>query len=706
MYPNSFSISSLLALFFFLFALIGVPNTLCVDDPRFSDCRTTIRCGSTAFDYPFWGMNRANYCGPPGFELKCEDEVAKITMGQNTLRILDVNPRQQILHVAREDYWNGYCPTELINTTIDFNHFDFGSNLRNLTLFYGCLTSLLNFITNCTINGVYVDVSYAIVNPLVDPRPAACYGSVIVPIYEAAAQNLVVNPLTVNDALKGGFELQWEVDSDQCRRCTDSDGVCGYNQTTNSFICFCRDQPSETTCSPTTQDTNKQDVSLPIGLAIAGAAIVGILLGMGILRYRQQRRKKIADQDKSRDLPTPPSSTSKGPPTSTTNLSQSIPSYPTSNLDDLEKRSTYFGAHVFRYEELEEATDNFNPSKELGEGGFGTVYYGVLNDGRVVAVKRLFESNFKRVDQYMNEIEILTRIRHPNLVTLYGCTSRRSRELLLVYEYIPNGTVADHLHGKLSNSGLLAWPVRLSIAVETANALAYLHSSDIIHRDVKTNNILLDKDCHVKVADFGLSRLFPNDVTHVSTAPQGTPGYVDPEYYQCYQLTEKSDVYSFGVVLIELISAKQAVDTNRHRHDINLANMAISRIQNHALHELVDPSLGFENDHALKTMITAIAELAFRCLQQERDMRPSMEEVLEALRGIKDGELVVKKAEIVDITSEAEVVDIRSEADVVDIRSEADVVDIRSDDVGLLKHIPPPLSPDSETDKWLQIRSM
>ncbi|XVE72112.1 hypothetical protein DITRI_Ditri11bG0012100 [Diplodiscus trichospermus] len=428
-------------------------------------------------------------------------------------------------------------------------------------------------------------------------------------------------------------------------------------------------------------DGKKNNTPLITGLGIAGAVIAGILIGIGFFRFRQHRRKKIAAQVKTRDLPTPPSS--KGPPSSSTSLSQSISSYPTPKYHDLEKGSTYFGAHVFSYEELEEATENFNPSKELGEGGFGTVYYGVLNDGRVVAVKRLYENNFKRVDQYMNEIAILTRIRHPNLVILYGCTSRRSRELLLVYEYIPNGTVADHLHGKFSNSGLLTWPVRLSIAVETANALAYLHATVIIHRDVKTNNILLGKNFHVKVADFGLSRLFPNDVTHVSTAPQGTPGYVDPEYYQCYQLTEKSDVYSFGVVLIELISSKQAVDTNRHRHDINLANMAVSRIQNHALHELVDPSLGFENDNEVRKMMTAVAELAFRCLQQDREMRPSMEEVLEILREIQNEELEVQKNE-----------------EVLDKRSKAEVADIRSDDVGLLKHVHP-LSPNSVTDKWV-----
>ncbi|RVX12655.1 Leaf rust 10 disease resistance locus receptor-like protein kinase-like 1.1 [Vitis vinifera] len=208
---------------------------------------------------------------------------------------------------------------------------------------------------------------------------------------------------------------------------------------------------------------------------------------------------------------------------------------------------------IFPYTELEEATNYFDPDREIGDGGFGTVYHGQLRDGREVAVKRLYENNHRRVEQFMNEVQILTRLRHRNLVSLYGCTSRHSRELLLVYEFIPNGTVADHLHGDRADSGLLTWPIRLSIAIETATAL---------------------------FADFGLSRLFPTDVTHVSTAPQGTPANVDPEYHQCYQLTDKSDVYSFGVVLIELISSLPAVDINRHRHEINLSNYAINKIQN------------------------------------------------------------------------------------------------------------------------------
>ncbi|CAL5421630.1 unnamed protein product [Camellia sinensis] len=150
------------------------------------------------------------------------------------------------------------------------------------------------------------------------------------------------------------------------------------------------------------------------------------------------------------------------------------------------------------------------------------------------------------------------------------------------------------------------------------------------------NNILLDNNFCVKVANFGLSRLFPTDVTHVSTAPQGTPGYVDPEYHQCYQLTDKSDVYSFGVVLIELISSLRAVDIRRHGHEINLADLVINRIQNRAFDELIDPFLGFESDSLIERMTTFVAELAFQCLQHEKEMRPTMDEVLEGMKEIQE----------------------------------------------------------------------
>ncbi|XBI14940.1 hypothetical protein VPH35_057448 [Triticum aestivum] len=298
--------------------------------------------------------------------------------------------------------------------------------------------------------------------------------------------------------------------------------------------------------------------------------------------------------------------------------------------------------HIFTFEELEVATDGFSASRELGDGGFGTVYKGKLKDGRVVAVKRLYKNNYRRVQQFLNEVDILSRLLHQNLVILYGCTSRMSRDLLLVYEFIANGTVADHLHGSRSAERGLTWPLRLNIAIETAEALAYLHAVEIIHRDVKTTNILLDNSFHVKVADFGLSRLFPLEVTHVSTVPQGTPGYVDPVYHQCYKLTDKSDVYSFGVVLVELISSKPAVDMSRSHSEINLANMALNRIQNHEVVQLVDPELGYDTDPETKRTIDCVAEVAFQCLQMDRDLRPSIKEVVEILTCVRNRDCHVK----------------------------------------------------------------
>ncbi|KAF3431919.1 hypothetical protein FNV43_RR26655 [Rhamnella rubrinervis] len=351
---------------------------------------------------------------------------------------------------------------------------------------------------------------------------------------------------------------------------------------------------------------------------------------------------------------------------------------------DLEEASVYCGVPVFSYTDLQKATNNFDSEKELGDGGFGTVYHGKLKDGREVAVKRLYQHNYKRVEQFKNEVEILTRLRHKNLVSLYGCTSRHSRELLLVYEYIPKGTVADHLHGDRAQPGSLPWSIRMSIAIETATALTYLHASDIVHRDVKTNNILLDNNFSVKVADFGLSRLFPTDVTHISTCPQGTPGYVDPEYHQCYQLTTKSDVYSFGVVLIELISSMPAVDITRQKEEINLANLATNKIQKCEFNELIDPSIGFESDGEVRRMTIAVAALAFQCLQQSKEMRPSMEEVLEALKSI---EREVDRPE-----------DQEKEFDDLGVTERVQPPSSpECDELGLLKNTRPPLSPISVT---------
>ncbi|XP_042970197.1 LEAF RUST 10 DISEASE-RESISTANCE LOCUS RECEPTOR-LIKE PROTEIN KINASE-like 1.3 [Carya illinoinensis] len=659
--------------------LIHFPSCLHAnDDEQYLNCNERFDCASAKdIGYPFWGSNRPDYCGYPGFELDCSGDAPHINITFIKYRVLQIDKESMTLKVARADYWNTTCPPTIVNTTINFSIFSYPSSLGtlvNLTLYYECSSSSsftlppqldqMAIRLNCPINGSTGAINYY--SSMIPDLAGACKYNVEVPVVVSAAAAINLTEEALIEAIDGGFMLEWNASNSNCDVCQKSGGLCGFNTSTNVFACHCANGTFPFACgltatAPDDKGKSRTGSSLVVGLGVGGAGIVGLLLCFWIF-FIMKRRKRLANESKSKDLSTPPSTI--GVPAASINFSQSTPSYPFLK-SDLEKGSTYFGAHIFSYEELEEATDNFDSSRELGDGGFGKVYYGKLRDGRVVAVKRLYENNFKRVEQFKTEVAILTRLRHQNLVTLYGCTSKRSQELLLVYEYIPNGTVADHLHGNRSNSSLLTWPIRLSIAIESAGALAYLHASDVIHRDVKTNNILLDENFRVKVADFGLSRLFPTDVTHISTAPQGTPGYVDPEYYQCYQLTDKSDVFSFGVVLIELISSLPAVDTNRQRHNINLANMAISKIQDHALDELVDPFLGFEKDYTVRRMTTSVAGLAFRCLQQDRDMRPSMDEVLEDLRRIQNEEIGVQKAEVVDISA---------------------------DDVGLLKNFPPPLT--------------
>ncbi|XP_023542042.1 LEAF RUST 10 DISEASE-RESISTANCE LOCUS RECEPTOR-LIKE PROTEIN KINASE-like 1.2 isoform X2 [Cucurbita pepo subsp. pepo] len=410
-------------------------------------------------------------------------------------------------------------------------------------------------------------------------------------------------------AERNGLVMKWT--AGECSFCNKSGGFCGFDYSTHFFKCYCPDRPHALRCNPPSPP-DKSRMSLWIGLGV-GVLGVNLLMLLFALWYCKKRRA------------------------APTMLTRNISCEPYSKFD-LEDGGVCFEVPVFSYGELEMATNKFDRDKELGDGGFGTVYHGKLLDGREVAVKRLYQHNYRRVEQFMNEVKILTRLRHKNLVSLYGCTSKRSRELLLVYEFVANGTVADHLHGEQASFSLLTWPIRMTIAIETASALVYLHASDIIHRDVKTTNILLDSNFSVKVADFGLSRLFPNDVSHVSTAPQGTPGYVDPEYYQCYQLTTKSDVYSFGVVLIELISSMPAVDITRHRHEINLSNLAVDKILRQEIDELIDPCLGYQSDEKVRRMILAVAWLAFLCLQQDKERRPTMEEALETLKRIESGE--------------------------------------------------------------------
>ncbi|XP_027336802.1 probable LRR receptor-like serine/threonine-protein kinase At5g48740 [Abrus precatorius] len=286
-------------------------------------------------------------------------------------------------------------------------------------------------------------------------------------------------------------------------------------------------------------------------------------------------------------------------------------------------------AKLFSYKEIKVATRNFK--EIIGRGSFGSVYLGKLPDGKSVAVKVRFDKSQLGADSFINEVNLLSKIRHQNLVSLEGFCHERKHQIL-VYEYLPGGSLADHLYGTNSQKTSLSWVRRLKIAVDAAKGLDYLHNGSeprIIHRDIKCSNILLDMDMNAKVCDLGLSKQVTQaDATHVTTVVKGTAGYLDPEYYSTQQLTEKSDVYSFGVVLLELICGREPLTHSGTPDSFNLVLWAKPYLQAGAF-EIVDEEIRGAFDPLSMRKATFIA---VKSVERDASQRPSIAEVLAELK--------------------------------------------------------------------------
>ncbi|XP_010523235.1 PREDICTED: wall-associated receptor kinase 2-like [Tarenaya hassleriana] len=294
---------------------------------------------------------------------------------------------------------------------------------------------------------------------------------------------------------------------------------------------------------------------------------------------------------------------------------------------------------VFSAEELKIATEDYHESRIIGQGGQGTVYKGVLPDNQIVAIKKAKIGDCSQVEEFINELLVLSQINHRNVVKLLGCCLE-TEVPLLVYEFITNGNLADHIHDRSSRPFVISWKTRLKIATEIASALSYLHSAalvPIIHRDIKCANILLDKNYTAKISDFGCSRLIPMDKEQLTTLVRGTLGYLDPEYFQTSHLTEKSDVYSFGVVLLELLSGEKALSFSRlesERHLVTRFDFAIGK--NH-LADILDQRI---SGNGKVEQFSRVAHLAMRCLRIRGEERPTMKEVAVELEGLRDSKNV------------------------------------------------------------------
>ncbi|GAB2288969.1 hypothetical protein Dimus_023274 [Dionaea muscipula] len=350
-------------------------------------------------------------------------------------------------------------------------------------------------------------------------------------------------------------------------------------------------------------------VNLGLIIGIAAGSVFLVLVFVGVLMYAIRQKKQV---EKATEPSNPFASWGAG-------------------RRDSGDAPQLKGARWFSYEELKTSTNNFSENNVLGSGGYGKVYRGTLTDGQLVAIKRAQQGSKQGGHEFKTEIEMLSRVHHKNLVNLVGFCFEQG-EQMLVYEFMANGSLQESLSGR---SGIhLDWKKRLRIALGTARGLTYLHelvSPPIIHRDVKSTNILLDENLNAKVADFGLSKLVSDSAQgHVSTQVKGTMGYLDPEYYMSQQLTEKSDVYSFGVVMLELLTGRPPLEKGKYivrevRSSINADNKDFLGLG------VIDPVIkdmpgliGFEK----------YVEVAMKCVDESSAERPMMSEVVKAIEAI------------------------------------------------------------------------
>ncbi|KAK4845955.1 hypothetical protein QYF36_011137 [Acer negundo] len=346
-------------------------------------------------------------------------------------------------------------------------------------------------------------------------------------------------------------------------------------------------------------------IDIIIGTTAGGCVLLLLLVLAGVYAYRQKRRAEKANDHN---------------PFAHWDRNKSSGSIPQLK-----------GARCFSFEELNKYTNHFSDTNNVGSGGYGKVYRATLPSGQLIAIKRAQQGSMQGAVEFKTEIELLSRVHHKNLVTLLGFCFERG-EQMLIYEYIPNGCLRDSLSGK---SGIrLEWVRRLKIALGAARGLSYLHEladPPIIHRDVKSTNILLDERLNAKVADFGLSKpMGVSDKDHISSQVKGTMGYLDPEYFMTNQLTEKSDIYSFGVLMLEILTGRRPIE--RGKYIVREIMMAMDKKKDlYNLQEFLDPTIGLGT--TLKGF-EKFVDLSLRCVEESGADRPSMREVVKEIEYI------------------------------------------------------------------------
>ncbi|KAH8495220.1 hypothetical protein Peur_056008 [Populus x canadensis] len=631
---HSFLLLSILMLICSLYSIISA-------DPLFHECTskqdTSLRSSScppfASTSPPPFPFSLSPGCGHPFFQLKCSSPHSIISINNLSFALLHFDPNSSSLLLSPQLSSltssttirpAATCSSDLSSIpahSINLSGSPFrisDSYCSRLSVLRSCSPPNLPNCSHCPWECKLVKNPLNLLNDCGSATPRS--------LQKQGCQTDILEYL--DNFLKIGFQVEYDESQDSffssCRECKSKKGICGFNSSDpeKNFFCF----QSRTRFSPTWIHQNDPNrVAILCSISAVLCLVIAVLVFGIVFRFRRLKSLKTEDDPTTLFLH--------------------------------RHRSASLLPPAFTFEELESSTNRFDPKRKIGDGGFGSVYLGQLSDARIVAVKYLHRHHQAAAagrafstKSFCNEILILSSINHSNLVKLHGYCSD-PRGLLLVYDYVPNGTLADHLHGtnNLHRKSSLTWQVRLDIALQTALAIEYLHFSvkpPIVHRDITSSNIFIERDMRIKVGDFGLSRLLVLPETsssssgYVCTGPQGTPGYLDPDYHRSFRLTEKSDVYSFGVVLLELVSGLRAVDQSRDKREMALADLVVSKIQMGLLRQVVDPVLGV--DEETMNGIESVAELAFRCVAADKDDRPDSREVVEELSRIRSRTIGIK----------------------------------------------------------------
>ncbi|XP_074279742.1 wall-associated receptor kinase-like 20 [Silene latifolia] len=594
-------------------------------------------CGPTHVPYP---LSTSPTCGDQSYKLHCIDNTTLLFPTSNSsYTITSTNPSSQRLVIAPSPLLPNTCVSrDLPFTGLQLSpSAPFNITGDNTIMFLNCTPILLGSPLNCSSNSL----CHVYTNSTRNGGVAACRNAGIcctfkagggttsysVTLRESACSGYTsfvdLNPgLPVGQWGQPGVMIQWLLPQEPVCNSQADCNVDQGNSTCSADVnskgisrCFCKDGlhwdavngfcAQNNVCSdPDGCKSSKAGLIAGLVAGVGGALMVATV---AIVFYKRQRKiKEARDQIKK-------------------------------EREEILNSGGGRTAKIFSGREIKKATANFSLDRLLGTGGYGEVYKGVLDDGTLIAVKCAKVGNAKGIDQILNEVKILCQVNHKCLVGLLGCCVELEQPIM-VYEFISNGTLNEHLRGFTPGGySRLSWSDRLNVAYQTAEALAYLHFSanpPIYHRDVKSSNILLDEKLNAKVSDFGLSRLAETDMSHISTCAQGTLGYLDPEYYRNYQLTDKSDVYSFGVVLLELLTSQKAIDFNREADDVNLAMYVKRLVDEERLMDAIDPEIKNGASNIEQDTMKALGFLAIGCLEERRQNRPSMKEIAEEIEYI------------------------------------------------------------------------